>query len=202
MPRFKKTLRFVALTCVLALSAADRSEASRVRPIGLSAMTERAQRIFAGRCTTAEVVIDQTTGIRSTQVTFEVSRWIKGPGGPTPTLTVHLFGDVREGSKDTWAGMVRFAPGEEVILFLDGNSAYGLTRPIGLTQGKLSVVPDKFGRKVAVPPLGLSAFMSDAPAGAQDLLSVAALGEGVKATALLEVVDQMVRRKPFALEQK
>jgi hypothetical protein len=48
----------------------------------------------------------------------------------------------------------RFTPGERVVLFLYPESRLGLTSPVGLGQGRLSILRDKQGQDVAASPLG------------------------------------------------
>jgi hypothetical protein len=46
-------------------------------------------------------------------------------------------------------GLPRFEVGEELILFLYGDSSRGLTSPVGFGQGKFKVIRDKGGKQHA-----------------------------------------------------
>ncbi len=79
-------------------------------------------------------------------VTFEVDRAVKGD--PGSTVTVKLL------AGQSIVGLPRFQEGEEVVLFLYGESELGLTSPVGFGQGKFSVIEDKLNRKIAVNEFG------------------------------------------------
>ena len=69
---------------------------------------------------------------------------IKGDLGPT--VTVKQIGDQK--------GILRipdlptYAVGEEVMLFLHPNSPYGFTSPVGLHQGKWTIITTSSGKKM------------------------------------------------------
>src|SRR5207253_2405678 len=77
----------------------------------------------------------------STWVTFAVDQIIKGkvPSG----LTIKQFGSatpLSDGSILNLPGLPAYAPGDEMVLFLSGESAAGFCSPIGLAQGKFPIV--------------------------------------------------------------
>jgi hypothetical protein len=59
-------------------------------------------------------------------------------GSVGPTVTVSEPGGVADGMKMDIAGMVRYAPGEHVVVFLFRTPS-GLIRTVGLAQGKLEI---------------------------------------------------------------
>lgn len=123
--------------------------ASRVRPMNLEELTARAERIFQGRCTAVEPVIDNGPGPERIRVTFQVERAVKG--SPPAELTVRVLADPTGMAGEPGAGGTsRFRPGERVILFLYGESESGLTGPVGLGQGKFTILEDKQGRQISV----------------------------------------------------
>jgi hypothetical protein len=132
----------VLLTCLVFASLSTR--ASQVRPMNLEKMTQRATTIFAGVCTGVETQHDATLGRPVARVSFRVDQVVKGAAAAT--LTIRLLGNA--------AGVPRFREGEETVLFLYGESALGLTSPVGLGQGKFRVVEDKSGRKIAINEFG------------------------------------------------
>ena len=129
--------------CLVSGLALSSSEASQVRSLDLEQMTGRAVRIFSGRCIASEVVFDATAGSDVTVATFSVDRAVKGVTGRT--VTVRMSGDTK---------VPKFHTGEDVVLFLYGESALGLSAPVGLGQGRFTVVTDKQGRKRAINDVG------------------------------------------------
>lgn len=134
------------LICLATLPSA----ASQVRAVNLEQMTERAARIFAGRCLETSVTFDPEAGGEVLTATFEVSRAVKGHVGDT--ATVRMLRGARDGA-DGLPGMPRLRPGDDVVLFLYGDSDLGLTSPVGLGQGRFAVIEDKRGRKLAINDL-------------------------------------------------
>jgi hypothetical protein len=140
----------VIFTCALASSAL---EASQVRSLDLGQMTHRAARIFAGRCVSSKVVFDPVAGAEVTVATFRVDRAVKGVSGRT--VTVRMSGASSDpGSADAHSPVPIFSRGEEVVLFLYGESSLGLSAPVGLGQGRFEVITDKQGVKRAINAAG------------------------------------------------
>ncbi len=67
-----------------------------------------------------------------------------------------MLGEQVEGSEQgrRIEGLPVFRKGEEVVLFLYGESRSGLTSPVGFGQGKFVVGRDKEGRSMAVNAFG------------------------------------------------
>jgi hypothetical protein len=123
--------------------------ATQSRPLNLEQMTERAATIFAGRCTGVRAEHDRKLGLDVTVATFHVDRAIKGTTGRTVTVRMPWVGE-----SAIPAGVPSFARGDEVVLFLYGESASGMRAPVGLGQGRFRVVTDKQGRKMAINDFG------------------------------------------------
>jgi hypothetical protein len=136
---------FLLITCL----APPALLASQVRLVNFEQMTQRAARIFAGRCTGTSVVFDPLLGRDVTVSTFRVQRAVKGVTGKTVTVRMLDAAAVQGASGDAPSGVPAFRNGEEVILFLYGESAQGLTSPVGLGQGQFRILTDKKGRKLA-----------------------------------------------------
>lgn len=139
-------LCLVVATASIAVLTALPARGSQVRLVNLEQMTERAERIFAGRCIESAVVLDPAVGREITVSRFAVERAAKGDLGDTVSVRM-IGGDDAAGGT---AGLPRFRVGDEVVLFLYGESALGLSSPVGLGQGRFKVVNDKLGRPVAV----------------------------------------------------
>jgi hypothetical protein len=182
---------------IVACLALSHAEASRVRPVNVEEMTERAARIVTGRCTEVRTVADPVLGVELTEITLEVERSLKGE--PAPRITFRTLGaaSVDEPPLRGVVGMPRFRPGEKVILFLYAESRSGLTSPVGLGQGKFLVVKDKQGREVALNGAGNRVLF--------DRLSPQALSrvgnlaedlrgrEGISPEALIGIVESLLR---------
>jgi hypothetical protein len=152
-------------------------------------MTGRAERIFAGRCVDAQVTRDASLGFDVTTLTFEVTRAVKGGQGDRVTVKVL-------GRGAGIVGMPRFRPGEEVVLFLYGESALGLSSPVGLGQGKFSVFEDKLGRRRAVNSHGNKTLFRELSPRARGRLGPAASRwkgrQSIPPDELLDLVESLV----------
>lgn len=180
-----------SIALLILLASALPAAAWRVRPHGLDELTARANRIFAGRCTDVTVRHDAALETRVTQVTFAVERAVKGAVGPK--VVIRLLG-TPQGSP--LGPMPRFTPGDEVVLFLDEDSAAGLTSPVGQELGVFAIVRDKSGRRLAINRAhDESLFRRLSPATAKRLSGVAAAwGEAraVPPDTLLDLVELLV----------
>jgi hypothetical protein len=171
------------------------TQASQVRPVNLEEMTERAATIFSGRCIESSAAVDPDLGRVVTLATFEVDRAVKGEVGAT--VTIKLLGGSPEGAAagNSIAGLPRFRPGEEVVLFLYGESRLGLSSPVGLGQGKFTVFEDKQGGKVAVNAFGNANLTRGLSQEAQQLLAPTLRAwsgaDAVAPTTLLDMVEAL-----------
>ena len=124
--------------------------ATRVRLVNLEELTQRADRIFSGRVADVRDIEDPKLGRRVTLVTVDVDRAVKGRVDRTITFKQIAGPDPRTGVRSGIVGMPLYSKGEEVILFLAGESASGLTSPLGLGQGKFVILEDKKGQRRAL----------------------------------------------------
>lgn len=121
------------------------SAAISVRPLNLEEMVFSADRIFLGRVVGSSSGYDSRISADVTIYTLVILEGIKGvlngdsfqirqvgrlDGGPSPVI-----------------GLPVYKKGEEVILFLHGNSRFGLTSPVGLSQGVFHTVLSRDGSK-------------------------------------------------------
>jgi hypothetical protein len=186
--------KLVPAALVLAALASP-AVASKVRPMTLEEMTERAGRIFSGHCTGVRVVEQPGRGMPVTKVTFRVDRTLKGrPGG---ILTIRQPGGQGVAGERSAGilGLPRFRPGEEVILFLYGESASGLTSPVGLGQGKFTVYTDKDGLRRAVSEFGNRDLFRET-SGERRGAAAERGPRGIPADALLERVRTLLHAEP------
>ena len=120
----------------------------RVKLLTLEQMVKRAEVVFVGRCLTSTEQDDPQIGQTVTVIEFDVVKALKGELGATHTLK--QYGGTGEGTSHRIAGMPIYSPGEDVILFLYGESQYGLASPVGFSQGKFTFVRDE---ESASPPM-------------------------------------------------
>jgi hypothetical protein len=150
MMRISSLMRQGRIPAVLACAAAFATAsllASQVRLIDLEQMTQRAGRIFSGRCTGTSVEFDERLGHDVMVATFKVHRAVKGVTGDTVTLRMMTGAST---AADTPAGVPTYSKGEDVVLFLYGENAQGISSPVGLGQGRFKVLTDKQGRRIAL----------------------------------------------------
>lgn len=140
---------------------------------------------------------DPSLKLQVTHVTLEVERGVKGNG--QGRLTFKMLGDQRAVPEKGLGieGVPRFAVGEELVLFLYGESRSGLTSPVGFGQGKFSVVRDKEGRAVATNAFGNRHLFEGLPEDAKEKLQGRQerwKGEvGIPPEVLLDLVTRLAR---------
>jgi hypothetical protein len=194
-PRAKPKVVLVLLVCLLtAYGPAVLS--SRVRPVNLEQMTERAARIFSGTCVETSVETDPTLGMRVTLATFDVDQVVKGAVGERVTVKF-LGGASASGSGFEVAGMPDLQIGEEVVLFLYGESKLGLSSPVGLGQGKFTIHRDKQGRRLAINTFGNKSLFQNLSQGAAKRLDAkgrqSIAESGLEPSKLLDMAKALAR---------
>lgn len=186
----------LGLILVLALGLGP-LHASLIRSLNIEEMTARADRIFSGRVVDVRVGRDPEIGREVTYTTFVVGRGVKGEVRGRVTIKTLGGRAVDERRPSAHEGVPRFRKGEEVILFLYGNSPLGLTSPVGFGQGKFAVVEDKEGRRLAVNGLGNRNLLRGlSRAAVARLGSSARVWKGRKAIppdTLLEMIAELAR---------
>ncbi len=130
---------------LLMILTTGNSAAISVMPLNLEEMVFSADRIFLGRIVDSSSGYDSRINAGVTIYTLVILDGIKGvvngdsfqirqvgspDGGPSPVI-----------------GLPVYSKGEEVILFLHGNSRLGLTSPVGLSQGVFHTILSKDGSK-------------------------------------------------------
>lgn len=130
-----------------------------VKRLALEEVTAEASRIVHGTVAEVQAGRDQA-GIPATWVTLEVAETLKGAAAGRVTIKqLGAAEPLPDGALGGFAGLPRYAVGEEVVLFLRAESAAGFTSPVGLGQGVYRV------RRID----GRRAVRSDKPPGKQDL---------------------------------
>ena len=144
--RMKRHIFWVLILSTLFLSSV--AMATSVVPVDLKTLATKAEKIFYGRCADVDVQEDEN-GLRSTYVTFEIERGVKGADGNA--VTFKIFGEApKEGNGFSTGiiGMPHFQEGDLHVLFLYPESAGGYTSPVGLGQGSFRAVETEAGPKL------------------------------------------------------
>ncbi|MBI4196190.1 MAG: hypothetical protein HY539_00045 [Deltaproteobacteria bacterium] len=121
--------------------------------LNLEQLTVLADRVFVGRCLSVEKGKDKN-GHPVQYVSFKVSENLKGENGETVTFkqvrmeTLPL--NAYESATTAFSGLPQYQVGEEVVIFLSGESELGLTAPVGLAQGKFDIKEDQQGKRIVV----------------------------------------------------
>jgi hypothetical protein len=125
---------------VVVLVCSQQAAATSVLPVSLQRMATAAELIFHGRAISNEVMLDEASGRVATFTTFEIIELVKGEAGPTHTIK--QIGGQLPGSniRQVIHGVPRFTVGEEYVVFLPKASSLGFSSPVGLAQGKFSVL--------------------------------------------------------------
>lgn len=138
-----------AVTVVLGVILAPEASAFRMVSMNLAEMSATAERIVVGVCTAREdgalPVSPGGPSVGFTQYTFRVTDSLKGTPGQTLTIRqVRL--DRRPPSQGIEQPVSRnplplpeYQPGQEVLLFLGGDSSLGLTSPVAMEQAVFDV---------------------------------------------------------------
>ncbi len=131
----------LCFVCIFVISVVFSTlEAVVVRPVNLAYLTDRARTVFSGICTGRDLHYDTILDREVYLYTFEVHKMIKGI--PRRSITVKTSKALVD------LGQIPvYEPGEEVVLFLTGKSRIGFQSPVGLGQGKFSVITAGDGTK-------------------------------------------------------
>ncbi len=103
-------------------------------------MVAAADRAFVGRVKTVRTGRDGS-GLPSTWVTFTVTEPITTNVGKEVTIKqIGVSEPLSDGTALRFAGVPTYKPGEEMVLFLSGESKAGFSSPIALGQGKFRIL--------------------------------------------------------------
>ena len=141
-------MRTRLLAAMLSLLAATISlTATTVRIVNLSEMVQASDRVFRGRCVSAQEMT-HSNGLPIVEYRFLVSDGIKG----TVEGERVVFRQLRASRAGGFgiAGLPVFRKGQDLVLFLAADSRIGLTSPTGLSQGVFSVLQDRRGKLAIV----------------------------------------------------
>ncbi len=132
------------------------------RPVNLATLARRAEVIVQGRIVAAHYEpLPGYPHIRSVVVTLEVERMLRGPGGARFTFRQYLGGQTRRGAKSV------YPTGQQVLLFLPGESSAGLRSPLALEQGYFTIRRGPAGQDFIANQLGNAGLFRNVPEAAQ-----------------------------------
>jgi hypothetical protein len=142
-------LKRIFAVCFIALAAALPARATSVLPLNLDEIVSTSAVAFSGTCVGNRTERDVLSDLIVTYTTFAVSDVLKGNAGTTYTIK-QVGGTLPdEGTGFRIQGVPSFTVGQEYVVFLAGVSNVGFSSPIGLSQGKFSVLRDAKGATVA-----------------------------------------------------
>jgi len=126
----------LALLCSPHIAQAQRGAITAHR--NLAEITEAAANIIEGAVVSARVEPHPTlNNLQTVVVTVRVARTLKGPASRSFEFR-QLIWDIRDRADN--GGYRR---GEHLLLFMNRPSAYGLSSPIGLEQGRFRIMGDR-----------------------------------------------------------
>ncbi len=178
-------------TCAgLVLLSALLAQAQRgalVAPRSLDELTSRAETIVHGVVAAVRVEPHpEFSHLTTVVVTLNVQETLKGPAGARLEFRQYIW-DVRD--RFNAAG---YRKGQELLLFLNPVSEYGLSSPVGLEQGRFRIVYDAQGRAQAVNGRNNAGLFRQTAQQAQ--------ARGVQLSARLQKTMQSFSEGPVALD--
>jgi|SRR6185437_9125178 len=142
--RWNGLIVLAGLFVLLAPAAYGQSGAS-VAQANLDYLVRNAQTIIRGNVVSAVLQPDpQFSNLQTVVVTIGVTKTLKGQAPPTLTFRQYVWN-----SKDM-TGAGGYHKAQQILLFLNPVSAYGLTSPVGMEQGQFRVLHDSKGNLYAL----------------------------------------------------
>ena len=146
--------RIATLAAALALAAAVPAGATSVVLLPLARIAGAAARVV--HATVGEVRAGRDdAGLPATWITLDVARTLKG--GAERRIVFKQYGvaePLPDGTVARVPGLPRYAVGDEIVVFLRGESRCGFTSPVGLAQGVYRV--EHHGARASVRDDGVS----------------------------------------------
>ncbi|MBI1910295.1 MAG: hypothetical protein HYS22_09020 [Deltaproteobacteria bacterium] len=177
--------------------------ASMVVPLNVEKLTARAGKIFVGRCEEVREDLDENR-MAVTYVTYRVLERIKGDLRDLETIKIFgvskkrvLTDDGLTGSPSTVvmrSDETAYQKGKEEILFLYPESSLGLTSPVGLGQGRLSISTLPNGKRVVRGQYGSRFLLRHSSSSTLKTLTLSGDAENLELDGFLSAVKRMVNR--------
>lgn len=141
-----KKLHYVIPLAVLTLLWFHVSFSQRTVQMNIERIVSDAAVIVHGTVSAVESKLDPQTNILSTFVTFNVIENLYG--NPGQTFIVKMAGGHSKTRSIKFPEMPVFNVGEETIVMFYAPSKLGFTSPVGMGQGKFTVLSDPAGNKM------------------------------------------------------
>jgi len=185
----------------LALSPmAHSQEMANVSQANLTYLADNAQTIVRGHVVSAVLEPHpQFQNLQTAVVTIAVAKTFKGPSVPTMTFRQYVWN-----VKDA-LGAGGYQKSEEILLFLNPTSLYGLTSPVGMEQGHFHVLKDSRGNRFVLNGRGNLGLFTDVLTksmargvvfSAQAKVMLAKNGGRASLEALEETIQALVAVRP------
>lgn len=123
-----------------------------VRPLNLAEMIGFSEKVLLGRVVGVQEQYDSRLSIPVTLYTLSVIEGIRGAETGN-TIQIRQAGSPG-GEYSAIPGLPVYRKGEEILLFLHGNSRFGLTSPVGLFQGVFHRIDLPGGRRGYINGVG------------------------------------------------
>ncbi len=142
--KFYKFMKVLLFFLLFSLIAGDLAAIS-VRPVSLADLVTLSDRVFLGRVVRTAETFDSRLNLKVTVYSFIVLEGIRGVS-TGDTVEIRQAGS-NGGGYSSVPGLPAYHKGQELLLFLHGNSRFGLTSPVGLAQGVFREVDLRDGGK-------------------------------------------------------
>ncbi len=144
-----RKLLLLTFSFLISLFSVNQSNATKMLHRNAEELVSLSERIFVGICVSVEEQqLDFSNGspLTYTEYTFEVLQSIKGTG--SETIVLRQVGLAK--GPGSIIGMPAYDIDKKYLLFLRGDSEYGLASPIGLGQGAFKILKPKDGPELAI----------------------------------------------------
>jgi peptidoglycan/xylan/chitin deacetylase (PgdA/CDA1 family) len=141
----RRTVVFLFVFFCLSGAAVRAQRGAYTASADLDQLVQQSQTILRGHVISAKVEPHpQLQNLDTVVVTLKIDRALKGSAGSTYTFRQYIW-DARD-----IADSAGYRKAQELLLFLNPVSLYGLTSPVGLEQGRFRILRDAKGNRLAV----------------------------------------------------
>jgi hypothetical protein len=182
------------------VSATWTQSSASVAQANLNYLVDNAQTIVRGNVVSATIEPHpQFPNIQTVVVTVAVAKILKGQAGSTLTFRQYVW-NVKDANRGGG-----YHKTEQLLLFLNPTSLYGLTSPVGMEQGHFRIVRDSKGQTYAVNGRGNVGLFSNVltksaaqgvTLSAQAKTMLGQSGGQVSLSTLEETIQALVAARP------
>ena len=136
---------FLALVTLFCGSSARAQTSARTAPVDLVHLVQTAETIVRGQVLSTRLEPHpQFPNLQTAVVTISVTKLLKGDAKSTLVFRQYVW------DSNDFLSAAGYRKAGELLLFLNPVSAYGLTSPVGLDQGRFRIIRDPKGNRYAV----------------------------------------------------